>query len=245
MNISYSKLSNDYEKVRLSHNYIVEILNSDLPLRQEDVHVDLGCGTCKETNEISLKIKSFIGVDLSNEMLSIAKGKIKNGLFIQHDLQNNIPLNDNSANSVSIISFYHHIKNKKKFFSELLRIVKTSGSVVIITNSIQQLEMRGYYKYFPHAIDINKKRFLEINQLEKLLNDIGFTIIKSNPILRPYNYFGSELLQRINSPAFDSVFNLISKKDFENGLKQIQTFFDSGEKLKSCRDRYLIVCKKY
>jgi len=150
MNINYdNSLSDKYDIVRERHVDIQNILNEYIHLRKNNhIHVDLGCGTCKETYVLKDNIWSFIGIDLSEKMLSIARTKINTGLFIRADLQYKIPLLNESVDSISIISFYHHIVDKEKFFSEVSRVLKKNGILIIITNTIEQLERREYYSFF-------------------------------------------------------------------------------------------------
>jgi len=73
----------------------------------------------------------------------------------------------------------------------------------------------------------------------------NFSIIKSTQISRPISSWGEELLPKIQSFAFDSVFNLVDKTDFKAGLKKMDTYIkESKQRIISCRDKYLIVCKK-
>lgn len=246
MNIDYNNLSKKYDSVRIMHSYIQDILNEYICFKpHKHTHIDLGCGTCKETFMLKDKVKNFVGIDLSFEMLNIARKKIQKGVFIQSDLQANIPLLHNIADSVTIISFYHHIINKEIFFSEVNRIMNTNGILIIITNTIEQLEKRGYYGFFKKSLSINKSRFLDKDNLESILKKKNFSIIKSTQISRPISFWGEELLPRIQSLAFDSIFNLIDKTDFNEGLEKIKVHIKkSKQKIVCCRDKYLVVCKK-
>jgi predicted TPR repeat methyltransferase len=244
MNVNYDNLSKKYDSVRITHRYIQDILNEYICSKSnKHTHVDLGCGTCKETFMLKDRVKNFIGIDLSPEMLEIAREKIQRGVFMQADLQTNIPLSHNTADSVTIISFYHHIVNKSAFFSEVNRIMDKSGILIIITNTIEQLEKRGYYDFFKTALSINKRRFLDKDNLESILRKNNFSIIESTQISRPVSFWGEELLPKIQSLAFDSVFNLIDKTNFNKGLKKIKIHMKES-KIACCRDRYLIVCEK-
>jgi len=160
MSIDYNNLSDKYDYVRITHSYIQDILNEYICFTPNGhVHVDLGCGTCKETFVLRDKVKKFIGIDLSSNMIELAKEKMQSGVFIQADLQVNIPLLHNIADSVTIISFYHHIINKEVFFAEVNRIMNKDGILILVTNTIEQLEKRGYYAFFKTALSITIVRY--------------------------------------------------------------------------------------
>ena len=247
MNIVYDNLSEKYDTVRIPHHDIQDILGEYICFNDNNkhTHIDLGCGTCKETFVLRDKVRNFIGVDLSLGMLETARKKIQDGIFIQADLQKNIPLLHDTADSVTIISFYHHIINKEAFFSEINRIMNKNSTLIIVTNTIEQLEKRGYYDFFETALSINKNRFLDKDNLESILKENNFSMIKSMSISRPVSFWGEELLHRIQSLAFDSTFGLIDKTDFNEGLKKLEVYIkESKQKIACCRDKYLIVCKK-
>lgn len=245
MKVSYSHISEKYDLARVSHNYIIDILNSYVLSNENSIHVDLGCGTCKETYTLAQRVGKFIGVDVSEEMQLVAKQRIPNGEFIKHDLQFKIPLANNFANSISCISFYHHLTNKNYFFEESYRILASNGIFILISNSIEQLERRKYYDFFPTALEINRQRFMDITVLEKLLCEIGFNITISSPIIRPPSLYGMELLSKVETPAYDSIFGLISEDELSNGLAAMKRYFESGKKLECSRDRYFLVGHKY
>jgi ubiquinone/menaquinone biosynthesis C-methylase UbiE len=246
LNINYNNLSGEYDKVRDEDSYIQDILLKYIPFNlNAHTHIDLGCGTCKETFILKDKFKNFIGIDFSKNMLEIASKRIQDGIFIPSDLQKDIPLLDNMADSISIIYFLHHITNKKHFLSEVNRIMKKDGILIVITNTIEQLEQREHYKYFKDALLINKSRFLKKDQLEAILNENNFIIKESKQINFPITFWGEELLPIIQSLAFDSVFSLIDKDDFAKGLEEIKVCItELKQKIACFRDRYLIVCKK-
>jgi len=98
--------------------------------------------------------------------------------------------------------------------------------------------------FFKNALYVNKIRFLKKEMLIKMLKKNNLFVNKNTTIVRPMSYMGKELLYKIQSLAFDSVFNLIDKLDFEIGLKRLERFFNSGQKVICCRDRYLTICRK-
>jgi ubiquinone/menaquinone biosynthesis C-methylase UbiE len=61
MNIDYNNLSKKYDSVRKTHHYIQDILNEYIRfIPNKHTHVDLGCGTCKETFILRDKVKNSL-----------------------------------------------------------------------------------------------------------------------------------------------------------------------------------------
>ena len=77
--------------------------------------LSLGCGCYPY-------VKNAILVDISKEMLDLAKGKKK----IVHDLNKKLPFKNNSFDSVTLIFVIDYIKNINLLINEIKRILKRS-----------------------------------------------------------------------------------------------------------------------
>lgn len=88
---------------------------------------DLGCGTGSLLSQMEKKgIKSLYGLDLSQEMIAIAKQKLKNVKFVKGIAQA-IPFKDSSFIAVLGFSVLHHLEDFRMVFSEIYRILKPGG----------------------------------------------------------------------------------------------------------------------
>ena len=69
MSINYNQLASQYDHARVSHDYLIELYDSVIDIKEGHAHVDLGCGTCKDTYVLGKKVEAFLGIDTSKEML--------------------------------------------------------------------------------------------------------------------------------------------------------------------------------
>ncbi len=187
---------------------------------------------------------NFIVYDLSTDMLSVAEKNIKNkGIqkrvqIINGDLINIKSVKDNSVDFIiSIYSPISFIENKEKGFSELYRILKKGGEVLIMghgyfnaisskindyvasAQEIEKLESESIVKWAEYVPKLN---VFSKESMEKLLQDSGFLIIKNYGIPSfvrpgsedwdPENKKKSRISVALESPAFYKVVYNIERK---------------------------------
>ena len=142
---SYNKSSKDFmEKIGILNNYndtydyLVNLLN------ENDSVLDLACGPAQISMYLLNKIKvNITGIDLSLEMLKIAKNNIPNGIFIEDSI---ITYNTNIFYNLIIIGFGIPYLNKNQ-------------TIQCIENSISLLKNSGYI--YISFMDGNKDGFEE------------------------------------------------------------------------------------
>lgn len=96
--------------------------------------LEIGCGTGKNTEWLLSKAKEVTAVDLSEEMLAIAKSKIHSDKvkFIQADINEDWRFtNDQKFDLVTFSLVLEHIENLENIFCKLNKIVTSDGYVYI------------------------------------------------------------------------------------------------------------------
>lgn len=139
--------------------------------------LDLGCGIGVDSNYMTSKGFDVIGIDLSKEMLKLAKQKFPHIDFRQQDIRKlNFPINyfDGILASCSLI----HIPKKDvpELLHTLNQILKNGGAVYI---ALQEGESKEIFVNEPFKPD--EKLFLNIisfDEIENLLVKNGFSVMK-------------------------------------------------------------------
>lgn len=108
----------------------VEIISEYLG-RMPDTVVDLGCGTGLSTLVWENKCGNIIGVDPSDDMLSVAKTKSKNAVSFIKAYSDNTGLPDNSVDVVFCSQAFHWM-NPADTLAEVNRILKNDGIFAVI-----------------------------------------------------------------------------------------------------------------
>jgi SAM-dependent methyltransferase len=102
-----------------------------------DILADLGCGPGFVLRELSSVVDHLIGVDYSDKMLQHARDNLRDlRASGQVDLRlgaiEHLPLRDGEVDAVLINLVLHHIAEPHGIFSEVNRVLKPGGSVIII-----------------------------------------------------------------------------------------------------------------
>jgi ubiquinone/menaquinone biosynthesis C-methylase UbiE len=104
-------------------------------LQPGDVLLDAACGTGAFAIFAAKKIKEVKGVDISENMIEIAKKQakktgLKNIEFICDDVEN-LPCADETFTVVLSKSAFHHMKNYETVFKEMIRCCQKGGKICI------------------------------------------------------------------------------------------------------------------
>ena len=165
--------------------------------------VDVACGTGdmidywkKVANTNSIDLKNIIGVDPSVGMMDVAKKKLPDVEFIEAGAAS-MPLEDDSADIISISYGIRNVVQRQEAFDEFARVLKKDGLVVIseftkneknspldyltdfYMNKILPIlgglisKNKEAYTYLPNSID----EFLTTENLCKELKQAGLEVI--------------------------------------------------------------------
>jgi demethylmenaquinone methyltransferase/2-methoxy-6-polyprenyl-1,4-benzoquinol methylase len=165
--------------------------------------VDVACGTGdmmgywqKQAQKASVDIKEFIGVDPSNGMVNVAREKFPD--FNYHiSKATEIPLEDESADFLSITYGIRNVVERQEAFHEFNRVLKKDGLVVILEfmkdeNKTVLKKMRDLYmhKILPYVGGFISKNleaytylpdsiesFVTIQGMQKELEIAGFEMV--------------------------------------------------------------------
>lgn len=120
-----NKLSSYYNKVWLKT--MLDVID-----RKPKNILDYGCGTCLFYQGIKKRFNNsdYTGVDISQDMLNIAKKRYGKIRLICGDCEN-LPIKKESFDFVIGRGILHHLPNPKKGVSEIQRVLKKDGYAVI------------------------------------------------------------------------------------------------------------------
>lgn len=194
-------------------------------LSKTDMVVDLGCGNGRHLIPCAEHCKEVIGLDISKELLSITKKKLKeknlDNTILLHANMTNIPLKNDTVDSILFIAALHNIKGKDRriqSLKEVKRVLKKDGTALISVWS------RWQDKYRKHFL---KKWFTKKGQTE--FGDIDIY----------WKQHGLDI------PRF---YHLYSKKEFIEDILKSGLKIEKIEGVKLCSqkypDNYFVVVKK-
>jgi ubiquinone/menaquinone biosynthesis C-methylase UbiE len=149
-----------------------EIVRQEIGEAENAFIVDLGTGTGVNIAYLIPYTKNarFLGVDFSPEMVKVAREKFSatdhtNVEFVQSRLDT-MKMENNSVNYFISAGTFHHIKNKKKVFSLLLKALKPGGKFINVDHckgrEDYQKEFRRLREENPEAAKEDDEAFEKI-----------------------------------------------------------------------------------
>ena len=107
-------------------------LNKYLDIDQlKDKHIiDVGCGTGTVTKILAEYSNNVRGCDISDNSLDIARTKVENILFQNKDILS-LDYEDKQFDLAVCIGVIHHTGDPQKAFTELIRITKGNGQILL------------------------------------------------------------------------------------------------------------------
>ncbi len=108
-------------------------VNRILRPKKGEFILDVGCGTGRYSFLADKAGAEVIGIDISKDMLSIAKKKVPCAKFIKGDITKNLPFSTKRFNKIICSLVLRHITDIGKLFGDLKRILKDDGFIIITT----------------------------------------------------------------------------------------------------------------
>ena len=149
-----------------------------MELNKNDTVLEVAAGTCVCGRAIAPFVREVTCLDITPEMLQVGKEAAqKQGLtnmkFVVGDAAN-ISLKENSFDVVIARLAFHHMLNPERIFSEMKKVLKPSGKLVLIDMEAATEELRNTedeiekLRDYSHVKNLSKKEMLSLYENEKL-----------------------------------------------------------------------------
>ncbi len=183
---TYNEIAQDYfddHKNDDWDNDFVELFSKKLIARAKVL--DLGCGPGVETKKLSENGFELYGFDLSDKLLKIASRQVPLAHFIQGNMLEKFPFEDQYFDGVFAKASLLHVPKDKitKVFDEIIRVLKKGGVFHLAVkkgNAEKEILENDYgYEY---------KRFFsywEPDELEHLFCEYGLTLLEDGSWTNP------------------------------------------------------------
>ncbi len=179
---------------------VVKIIGEQNP----DSILDIATGTGDLAIMMSeLNAKKIVGLDLSEGMLTVGKKKIATKKLdnlismIQGDSEN-LPFNDNYFDAITVAFGVRNFENLDKGLSEILRVLKPKGKLVVLEFSKPQgYIMKPLYGFYSNYI---------LPLLGKLISEdkSAYTYLPESVAAFPYGHAFDEILKNIGFKAIEN-----------------------------------------
>lgn len=226
--LDYDRVSRNYDYSRRAGKETAELLVKLLRPFTNAFVLDIGCGTGNFLVELANLPAHLVGLDISAGMLKEAEVKTSKAGLVRGDAVF-MPFEDEAFDAVYCIWALHHISDKRRFMSEVYRILKNKGRFIIQSCSHKQLETFWFYHYFPGGLEVDKKRIPDFREIQDLLVGAGFKGISIHPCR--YEAVFKETPELYLDKRYrdgGSTFSLLTTEEIEEGCNRIRHDIESG-----------------
>ena len=172
----YGRAAKNYDK--FWDFYIVPSYSKTLArvdLQKGSKILDLGCGTGELLKILEDRFPSseLTGIDLTEEMLAVAKQKLSDNVELLLGSATNLPFDSKSFDWVIMSNVIGHLSDKKTALKETHRVLKNPGKIVI-TDWTRDFQTMNLVHFCTKLINYSQYRSLKTVELESLLDECGF-----------------------------------------------------------------------
>lgn len=202
---SFTEQAKNFETKSMNftkQEYLEHMVSCVAPQRSDTV-LEVAAGTCICGRSLAPFVKNVTCLDMTTAMLAVGKDEAeKQGLcnidFVQGDAEN-LPFSDNSFDIVISRLAFHHFSNPKRCFSEMTRVVKTGGKLVVIDMEAAEEALRNTEDEIETLRDPSHMRNLSKEEFTDMFRENHLTITAMDCTELPVSL--SAWLALTNTPA--------------------------------------------
>lgn len=211
---SFAEQAKNFETKSMNftkREYLEHMVSCVDPQRSDTV-LEVASGTCICGRSLAPFVKNITCLDMTTAMLAIGKNEAeKQGLcnidFVQGDAER-LPFSDNSFDIVISRLAFHHFPNSKRCFSEMARVLKAGGKLVVIDMEAAEEALRNTEDEIETLRDPSHMRNLSREEFAEMFRENHLTITTMDCTEIPVSL--SSWLALTNTPAKISA--VISKR---------------------------------
>jgi ubiquinone/menaquinone biosynthesis C-methylase UbiE len=143
----FNKWSKNYDrKLYWPFYFSNKAILQSIVINKDASVLDVGCGTgilLQQLFDMNNNLKLY-GIDISPEMVKMAKKKLNPSICIKVSSVNQIPHNDNTFNFITCSTSFHHYSEPQKALMEMYRVLKNEGKLIVLdpfTNGLLRLKI--------------------------------------------------------------------------------------------------------
>lgn len=163
------------------NNY--EIMLKKLDLVEGSSILDVGCGTGGMLKLITDKyqnIKAY-GIDLSDEMIKIARKKLSNDVKLSVGDSECLPFLDNNFDVIICMESFHHYPNPSSVLQEFKRVLKPNG-ILLICDMWRIFPIRNIMSFFMKFLNTGDVKIYSKKEIIDFINNAGFINVEYEQI---------------------------------------------------------------
>jgi SAM-dependent methyltransferase len=156
---------------------------ADLPTSTDAVALDVATGTGEFARALAPHVASVTGLDATDAMLEtgrafIGQHGIENILF-QKGIVESMPFESESFDLVATRYAFHHFAEPRIVLSEMARVCKKGGHVILVDIVVPEAETAAEYDYYEWLCDRSHTRCLGFEEVCSLFRLFGLDVVSA------------------------------------------------------------------
>ena len=225
MSVEYDGLAEAYGRYRKCHPSVLRDIVTSGALTKESRVLEIGAGTGNYVAALSELVGcACSAVEPSDGMRAIAATNAK-GVEVKAGRAEELPFEAESFDLAFCVNVVHHVTDRRAFFREAFRVLRSDGSLCIATESHDMIRKRFVLsEYFPETADVDIVRYSTVADLRTMADAAGFTEWHAALANADVTVESADVYE---AKAF-SCLHLIPQAAFEVGLRRLKEALRRG-----------------
>ncbi|NMC35716.1 class I SAM-dependent methyltransferase [Candidatus Beckwithbacteria bacterium] len=197
-----------FEKKNKFHTYLLSLIDRKGPIffyllaqkKPKAKLLDIGCGDAKFLQHVQNHF-ACLGVDTSTQALKLAKKKAPKASFKKLSIYDLKKLPDQEFDIITCFDVLEHVTNHTAIFSQMHRILKPSGKLIVSFPNASSLMLRRKLQSWECLQDSSHIYLLSAQDWEQRLRTNGLL-----PVKRWMSGFLNPIYKHINLSLFEKLF---------------------------------------
>lgn len=212
--------------------YLEHMVSCANPQRSDTV-LEVAAGTCICGRSLAPFVKNVTCLDMTAAMLAVGKDEAeKQGFcnidFVQGDAEK-LPFSDNSFDIVISRLAFHHFPNPKRCFSEMARVLKTGGKLIVIDMEAAEEALRNTEDEIETLRDSSHMRNLSRAEFTEMFQDNHLTLTAIDCTEIPVSLSAWLALTNTSAKISADVLKRLTDEIKGNGLTGFKPYQKNGE----------------
>jgi ubiquinone/menaquinone biosynthesis C-methylase UbiE len=225
----FSRIASDYDKGRRGED--LELWGNETKrfanLEEEDLVLDLGCGTGLYTVAIGRESDALMcGMDPAVGMLGQAREKSRDVHWF-NGIGEWLPVREGLLDCIFSSQVWHHIQDKQGTADECGRALKVDGTVVIRTIGHRQLHDKVVFKYFPEIKQNQLDVYPSDEEFTAYFKNAGFSDVEFHEYTEERYQTVEEFIE-IATKKLWSMFRPITEEGLRKGVEDLRRYYDES-----------------
>ncbi|MCH7644474.1 MAG: methyltransferase domain-containing protein [Myxococcales bacterium] len=156
---------------------------AELPLSADAAALDVATGTGEFARALAPHVSNVIGLDATDAMLERGKQFIRQSgienIAFQKGIVEKLPFDEQAFDIVASRYAFHHFEDPEPVLSEMARVCRTAGHVIVVDIVVPEESMAEEYNYYERLCDPSHTRCLGFAELQSLFRRSGLEVISA------------------------------------------------------------------